>query len=347
MVRHSGHPHIEEPVRRATWAERNEHAVQYGGLAALGVTTIAVVFLAMMPTAPPTSGALADVPTRSSVGKVVKVGAEVLAANPLNDKRGAPKDGVSYYPTPDQLPSVSFGCIGGTTDTNLKPCTFGKASGASVVLAGDSHAQQWGSALRSLAEKRGWHLTVLTKDFCPLADQVRVSSPWSGSCLQWQAKAVAQLQANPPDLLITSQYDYRLAGPSGVLSASQSSQELGSAQRDLYERLAAKGTKVAVLRNTPQPGINIGDCVSKNDPRLTRCAVPRTRALSTTVGASQAVSVQGSAAKLIDLDDAICPTRQCAPVIGGVLVYSDDNHMTVTYGESLAPRLGRALSQLL
>lgn len=35
---------------------------------------------------------------------------------------------------------------------------------------------------------------------------------------------------------------------------------------------------------------------------------------------------------LIDLTDAICPTDPCAPVIGGVLVYRDDHHLTATYG---------------
>jgi hypothetical protein len=46
---------------------------------------------------------------------------------------------------------------------------------------------------------------------------------------------------------------------------------------------------------------------------------------------------------LVDLDDAVCPTALCAPVIGGVLVYRDINHLTKTYVLTLAPRLSAAL----
>ena len=46
---------------------------------------------------------------------------------------------------------------------------------------------------------------------------------------------------------------------------------------------------------------------------------------------------------MVDLDDAICPTTSCAPVIGGVLVYRDLTHLTKTYVLTLAPRLAAAL----
>jgi hypothetical protein len=51
--------------------------------------------------------------------------------------------------------------------------------------------------------------------------------------------------------------------------------------------------------------------------------------------------------RVIDLDDAICPTDKCAAVIGGVIVYRDSNHLTATYVQSLAPRLNAALSEAL
>ena len=33
----------------------------------------------------------------------------------------------------------------------------------------------------------------------------------------------------------------------------------------------------------------------------------------------------------------ICPGRQCQPTVGNVHVYWDDNHLTPTYVETLAP----------
>ncbi|WP_460915618.1 SGNH hydrolase domain-containing protein [Plantactinospora veratri] len=50
---------------------------------------------------------------------------------------------------------------------------------------------------------------------------------------------------------------------------------------------------------------------------------------------------------LIDLTPAICPGRRCAPVIGGVLVYRDNQHLTASYAATLAPRLRSALDRIL
>jgi hypothetical protein len=48
--------------------------------------------------------------------------------------------------------------------------------------------------------------------------------------------------------------------------------------------------------------------------------------------------------RMIDLFDAVCPTDQCAAVIGNVLVYRQGAHITATYVKTLAPRLADALS---
>lgn len=52
-------------------------------------------------------------------------------------------------------------------------------------------------------------------------------------------------------------------------------------------------------------------------------------------------------AHLIDQSDAICPGDPCAPVVGGVLVWRDDDHLTRTYVQSLTPRLQAQLRPLV
>jgi hypothetical protein len=57
-------------------------------------------------------------------------------------------------------------------------------------------------------------------------------------------------------------------------------------------------------------------------------------------GIEQVVAAQGLPnVRVVDLNDAICPTDPCAPVIGNVLVYRDTSHLTGTYVRSLVPRL--------
>ena len=49
----------------------------------------------------------------------------------------------------------------------------------------------------------------------------------------------------------------------------------------------------------------------------------------------------------IDLTDFFCDARTCSPVIGGVRVYSDHDHITAAYMNTLAPYLLRAVRALM
>ena len=41
-----------------------------------------------------------------------------------------------------------------------------------------------------------------------------------------------------------------------------------------------------------------------------------------------------------------CPERMCSTVIGGVVVWRDDDHATATYTATLAPYLGRIIDKV-
>lgn len=67
------------------------------------------------------------------------------------------------------------GCILDPGQAVPKDCAFGKADGAiTIVLYGDSHAAQWFPAMRTIANKQGWRLVVMTKSAAPR----RPSPPW-------------------------------------------------------------------------------------------------------------------------------------------------------------------------
>jgi hypothetical protein len=211
-------------------------------------------------------------------------------------------------------------------------------------MAGDSHAVQWSRAMIRIAAASGWRLTFLAKEYCPLAPGVPISSPYTESCAAWQEAAAARLLRDPPDLLVTSQGSYRTLDEHGELTGvGEGFAAIGEAERNLYRKLTSEGTTVVVIRDTPHSGHDVADCVTRHASDLRRCAVPRARALRA-VGDAQEISVEAlDGVRMIDLNDAICPTRRCAPVIGSVLVFQDANHITTVYAESLAPRLAALL----
>ena len=338
---------VEEPARTAKGMRQTGDALAKGGLILLASSTASVVFIVLTPTAPPATAVDITSAHRPSDGpgparKVQNVkhfGAQVLAASPLGDPAGvAVNNPGAFTPQPGQREKGAL-CEATETSDALRTCDVGVlGSSVHVVLVGDSHAAQWISGLDEVAKERNWRLTLMTKDACPFAN-VRVSVRSPASCAAWNRNLAAYLAARPPAVVITSQHEYLVLAASGPLDATASAGAMAQGLRSSYATLIAAGTKVLVLRNTPQPGINIEDCVSGNSGNVKKCAIPRSKAVNP-VGAAQIAAAKGLAgASLIDLTNAICPNDPCAPVIGGVLVYRDTEHMTRTYGLSLAPRL--------
>ena len=69
----------------------------------------------------------------------------------------------------------------------------------------------------------------------------------------------------------------------------------------------------------------------------------RRSALSQDSAAAAATALRSSRVRLVDLTEFFCDPRFCYPVIGGALVFKDQNHMTETYAKSLGPYLARDL----
>jgi hypothetical protein len=130
-----------------------------------------------------------------------------------------------------------------------------------------------------------------------------------------------------------------------VLNGQANAVKVAEALRAAIREFTDAGVPVAVIRDTPLAAVNIPDCIASHPDELTACATPRSQALQ---GSEQQASVKGVAgAQLIDLTNAICPGDPCAPVIGGVMVWRDDDHLSRTYVRSLTPRLQTLLRPLM
>ncbi|WP_150308243.1 acyltransferase family protein [Planctomonas psychrotolerans] len=272
-------------------------------------------------------------------------GAAALALDPT---AGEPTDTVEAY-TPTAIdasgdnPSVySDGCHVSQLETRAIGCTYGDPLGGfSVALVGDSHAAQWVPALRRIAEDRGWKLTTYTKSRCAVGTAVLIAKDTVYTsyreCIAWNS-ALDDILTGPdkPDLVVTS----NMLQP--TLVDGQPSTELApfaSGLAEAWQRLEDVGVPVVALVDTPFVGVNVPDCVAVNETTLTACAVDRSVALDRQGDAERMAAARVGSVPLLDLNHLICPASRCAPIIGDVLVYRDDNHMTATYAETLHPAL--------
>jgi peptidoglycan/LPS O-acetylase OafA/YrhL len=283
-----------------------------------------------------------------------RMGAEALGTGTTSDNGGVPVDRVkSIVPDPviaaDDMPAAqNNGCQVGTYDSSAHSCTYGDRAGRTdVVLVGDSHATQLLPALELVAAARHWRVVTYLKGSCPLAAvTVRLRSLPFASCDTWNENVQEAIAAGRrPALVITTSSHYEVSNAQSLTAAAKKA-ALVKGLRASWARLAVAGIKVAVLADTPVPRLDIPECVAEHPDQLTRCAVARAKAVP--ADAPNLTAAAGDpAVAVVNLNDAICPAPLCAAVIGGVLVYRDDSHLTATYVKTLAPRLELALQPLV
>jgi peptidoglycan/LPS O-acetylase OafA/YrhL len=221
-------------------------------------------------------------------------------------------------------------------------CVAGDPDGSStVVLFGDSHANQWFNALDAIAKESHWRLVPYTKGGCPppyypnfyLDELKRVYT----ECYAWRDAVFARIAALHPSLVVIgseARVQAKDAGP--------------GATTDLVRTLRATGAKVAFLEDTPFPGFQVPDCLASHPSNVTSCMV--TIQKSKIAEPQREIEDRGAlagGATLIDPLPWLCVRDQCPPVIGNAVVYADNSHITGTYSTLLAPFLGPALRAVL
>jgi peptidoglycan/LPS O-acetylase OafA/YrhL len=299
------------------------------------------------------SAASASASPSSTGGAPVALGAQILAADPDGDPHGAPVDQVPFMtPTAlharDDLPVVyADGCHLDFDPVIPKACTFGDPhSATTVVVVGDSHAAQWVPALQVIAAQRHWKLLSYTKSSCPLTPTLLAGATGKPyvACQTWVANMMSIFATIRPAIVITSSYSgyQALGSDEKPLPATASNAAIASGFRSLWTTLTRDGTAVEVIADNWAPGFDVPDCVSQHPTALTTCAFDRATAKRTDPQLL-ALSTPLPGVATVNLDTAVCPTSRCAPVIGGVLVYRDNSHLTKTYVLTLTPRLAAAL----
>jgi hypothetical protein len=254
-------------------------------------------------------------------------------------------------PTPDDaVIAVNSPCSPIEIDGLVRPCEFGvpaPQATATVALVGDSHAAHWRAALEVAAQARRWRGISITRSGCPLsraparivpASRQASCTLWNQQVPQWFAQHpevhtaivvahfAAQVQAAPG----TNAYETKIAG---FLAA--------------WKALPPSVTRIVVIRDTPLVGFAAQDCVrtalAHHDDVGQTCALPRGAVLGRDAAVAAAKRLSSPRVRIVDLTHFLCSARQCFPVVGGALVYKDDQHLTDVFATTLGPYLLRAL----
>lgn len=326
---------VEEPLRAPAALVRRRPRVTLLGTAAV----TAVMALVM------TTG-MGWAATRELSGGPAVAAAPAFPAAPPEATAFVPSNLTpSLWAAGDDVPSVyPDGCHNDTVAETVQDCTYGNPDGTfDVALFGDSHSAQWLPALEELATSdQEMAIRAYTKSSCPAVDvTVLVQNVPYLSCDRWRAAVMAELTADPPDLVVFSSYS---AHPlDGVADEAQRLRSWEEGTRQTVAALTERGIRVVVVADTPRFAAAPALCISTHLHDALSCAGTQGEVLDADQTAVEQRAVEAGGGEFVDLTPFICGGGVCPVVVDDLLVYRDVNHLTATYVRYLAPALAERI----
>lgn len=321
---------VENPVRRADrFASNGATFLLAGALIAISLLASFLIWRA----APST-----EAPAASSEEAVLDHPGAAALADDADFEYEKP-----FTPSPSQARADNAalygdGCHVPRTSATPTPCAYGpETAETTIVLVGDSHAAQHLPALRRLADQHGFKIVTHTRSSCGFMDVDVVDSngvPTDPLCRSWVRNVAEEIKTLQPDLVITARIAQILAV--GGTNGPENVERMTSGLTSLWQELMDAGVPVLPIRSTPIIRIDVPDCVSSNPGSYQiECGRKRNEAIlggtDPVLRASQQLGLEA-----LDLSDAICEPDYCPPVVGNVLVYRDQHHITATYSRTMA-----------
>ena len=193
-----------------------------------------------------------------------------------------------------------------------------------LVVVGDSHAEQWLGVMRPLAEQNEWTLVALLDGGC---DFGAPAESRGAECKDFNEAALAYIGKLKPDAVFAVATE---AHPDTAQDTVVPGFPAAS------KTLLAQGIEVIGIRDNPRYSFNMMSCLNEANGDVTRCARDRDATLNNNPPFGEILSV-APATLLLDATDLICSVSACEPVVGNTYVYIDSNHLTETYVESMYP----------
>ncbi|WP_227530915.1 acyltransferase family protein [Microbacterium tenebrionis] len=231
-------------------------------------------------------------------------------------------------------------CFIQLNDSRPVSCEFGSdaADAPRIALVGDSHAYQLLSTFESIADREGWHLTTYFKGACPWnTTPLSTAGSFGAACADWRAGVESELADSEFDAVFTaaiSNTPYAAAGHDSAFDAAV------AGYREAWSTMTDRGIPVVTVVDNPGWETDPNKCL-------------RTRPQADCNGARSDVLVEhdpirdaadgAEGVTLLDFTDVYCDDDTCFPVVGGANLYRDQDHLTVTFVDTLAPQYTAAL----
>ncbi|WP_260850624.1 acyltransferase family protein [Kocuria marina] len=196
-----------------------------------------------------------------------------------------------------------------------------------VLVVGNSHALQWIPALQNVAEDQDWNMTSYVRGNCFIGveePQVRDAA----ECESWLEDLDKVMDSVEPDIVVIN----------GTRSTEEGGETLSSQTVERMHYFTDRGSQVVAIRDNPRFDYAPGVCLEGDAERAADCMPPKTSIVGQPDPLGE-VAAREPAITEVDMNDLICPDGTCSPVIGNLIVYWDNNHITPNYIRSMSSML--------
>jgi hypothetical protein len=201
-----------------------------------------------------------------------------------------------------------------------------------ILVLGDSHAQQWLAAIDAVGKQKGWRVYSMLRAGCRYSISAQGRSV---PCDSYNAAVTEEVTDNPPDAIMTV----------GTVAAVSSPAEKLSPDLEATAKFwTGKHVDVVAIRDNPRYNFNIAECVATKGADSPECRRAERDVLA---AKSPLAALRGRIPGLsfVDMTDLICDGTICPGVVGNTFVYKDNNHLTRTYVASMSSVFGQRLTE--
>ncbi len=202
---------------------------------------------------------------------------------------------------------------------------YGPEDAPLTMVIGNSHAEQALSIFKPIAEQTKTNLQTYLLGGC----QYPVRSVNAGNeCSEFNTKMTEEIIKRKPQTVVFI---------ATIAQARSNDDRADPSLDETVRRLTSAGIQVIGLRDNPRFEYNIYECAQKAGADKSSCARPASDKYAAENPAKEIFDkYRNQGAVMVDLKDVYCPDGMCSPVVGNIYVYFDDNHVSKTYGRTMA-----------
>lgn len=226
----------------------------------------------------------------------------------------------------------------------LVRCEFGVLDHPTrtIALIGNSHAGALVAGFEEYARDAGWKIVLLRKTGCVGASTSEWTTQYSADCTAWTTAVLRAVASDEFDAVVfaTNNDASKYLGP----AHAPHDELLANIKQNLASLARAK--PVLALGDVPATSVPAPECVDEHFLQYDPCATPRASGVERDNIVAQAARATPGVTYL-SLLPYLCDAAKCHVVIGGVVVYIDEHHLSASFSRSLGPYLGAELASLL